>query len=165
MKRIGIGELERLLDRLNGKSYNAYRRLRGLVIDYGFAEAVFTKIQGDPHATPSILEVTIPYNSHKFPKDLLKAEFLTPFTDYLARVLFKVAKRFSWKCGSGYSGFIGIPKPSPRILRRSCVEVKGDDIVVRLFVGLPARGRRILGNKAKIMLLKSLPEIIKLIML
>jgi len=165
MKRISKSQLNDILQKIDGRRYSAYKRLRSIVIDYVYAKAVFTRVQSDPHAPPSILEITIPAQVHKLPKYLFKSEHIVPFTDYIARVLYRSATRFSRKRGSGFSGYIGIPKPSPRILRRSCVDVEKNNIILRSYIGLPARGRRILGEQAKAMLLNDVPELIKTIVM
>lgn len=154
MIRIGISELKELLRKIDGKRYSMYKKLRNLVINYDVAKAILTKIQGDPHAPPSIMEITIPSKVHKLPNKFLRGEFQTPLTDYIARVLYRVTRKYSRKCGSGYSCYIGIPKPGPWILKRSCVGVKNGDIVLRMYIGLPARNRRVLGNKASELLIK-----------
>ena len=156
--KVNEHKLREILNEIDGKRYSSYKKLGDLVIHYGTAKAYFTKIQGDPHAPPSVLEIVVSGKAHSFPYEFFRNE--VPFTDYLARELFKVTKRFSRKCGSGYSGYIGIPRPSPRILKRSCVEAKGRELILRIYIGLPARGRRILGNQAKKLLLDYAPKII-----
>ena len=157
MRIISSYELKSILHRMDGKRYNFYKKLRDFIIDYGIAKVHFTKIQGDPYAPPSILEMVISSKAHSFPYEFFRSE--VPFTDYLARELFRVTRKFSRKCGSGYSGYIGVPKPCPRILKRSCVETRDREIILRIYVGLPARGRRILGDQAKKLLLDYIPKI------
>ncbi len=159
---MNIEELDKLLSKLNYRGYTAYKRLRNLTINYEVARATFTKVQSDPHAPPSIMEIVVPSSSHKFPNDFFKSESLVPFTDYLARKLYNVTSKVRRKCGTGYSCYVGIPKPGPWILKRSSVEVRdGNDLIVRIYVGLPARGRRVLGDKAKTLLLEDVPKIIR----
>ena len=141
-------ELGRLLKRLDGKRYGAYKRLKGSVFDYAFAEATFTRIQGDPYAPPSVLEITIPHHAHNFPAEFFDEKESTAFLDYVARELYEKSLRMRRKSGTGNSGYIGCPRPGPWILRRSCAEISGRNLVLRIFVGLPARGRRILGKIA-----------------
>jgi len=160
-KVVSEEELEKLLRKLHGKRYGAYKRLRGVVFSYDVAEATFTKIQGDPYAPPSILEITIPPSVHGLPSKFFDERSVTPFLDFIARELYLSSVKLRKKCGTGNSGYLGIPKPGPWILRRSCTEVSGRNIILRLFVGLPARGRRILGNMALEILLDKIPEIVK----
>jgi len=159
--RITVTELEKLLVRLNGRRYSAYKRLRNKIIDYNIAKAALTKVQSDPHSPPSIIEVAIPYSSHRIPLEFFKGGRIVPFTDYIARVLYTTLKKYCKKCGSGYSCYMGIPKPSPRILRRSCVEVYRENLVLRFFIGLPAKGRRILGEKARVLLIDNITKVVK----
>ena len=137
MIELDISKFKELLQRIDGKSYSMYKKLRNLVINYDIAKIIFTKVQSDPHAPPSVVEIIIPSKVHRSPIKFLRPKSQTPFTDYVARVLYEITKKFSRKCGSGYSCYIGIPKPSPRILKRSCVEVKNGDIILRIYIGLP----------------------------
>ncbi|HIP63345.1 MAG TPA: ATP-binding protein, partial [Archaeoglobus profundus] len=165
MKYLIKDQLRRYLEKLDGRKYSGYKELKNIIIEYDGAKATFTKVQNDPHAPPSIMEITIPSSIHNFPQEFFENKSVIPFTDYIARVLYSVTKKYNRKCGSGYSCFIGIPKPSSRILLRSCVEVEdGNNIILRLYIGLPAKGRRILGDKAEILLLEVVPEVIKSIL-
>ena len=157
---LSLEGLKELLKGIDGKRFSTYKRLKGIVIDYRVAKARFTKVQPDPHAPPSIIEVVISKSSHGFPKELLTEPKSVPLTDYLARALYVVLRRLRRKCGTGYSCYLGIPKPGPWILKRSCVEVCGDDLILRWFIGLPARGRRVLGREARNLLLNDVPKVI-----
>ena len=161
---ISLSELKRLIRSIDGRGYGAYKRLKSLVVNYEIAKLRFTKVQGDPHAPPSIAEVVIPFRTHKLPEDLLKSEYMIPLTDFIARELYKITRSTRRKCGSGYSCYVGVPQPGPWILRRSCAEFEGRDLVLRFYVGLPARGRRVLGSQAAALLLEGIPKVIKHIM-
>jgi len=150
-----------IIKNINGKSYGSYKRFIGTMIDFKVACGKFTKVQGDPYAPPSIFEINVPKSVHKFSDKLLSSKCEVAFSDFITRVAYRACRRFSCKCGSGYSGYIGFPRPGPWILKRSCVEFVNGDLVLRLFIGLPARGRRILSDRAKFMLLKAVPAIIE----
>jgi len=158
--RVSVPEFRRILSSLNGKGYGAYKRLYGYTINFGRYEASLTHIQGDPHAPPSVIEFLIPPSTHKFPKDFFRNKNSVPFTDYLVRRLYRAAKARSSKCGLGNSCMLGIPRPSPRVLRRSSVEVYGENIVIRFFIGLPASGRRILGREASKLILEKASQVV-----
>ena len=158
---LGESDLREILKRLNGRRYGAYKRLRAKLLGYEFGEALLTRIQGDPYAPPSVIEITIPPNVHKLPNKFLDERCIIPLLDYLARLLHLHSRRLRRKCGTGNSGYLGTPKPSPCILRRSCVDISGRSLVFRLFIGLPAKGRRILGDKAREILLDKIPELVK----
>jgi len=89
---------------------------------------------------------------------------VTPFTDYLARKLYSSLAKVSERVGSGNSGYLGIPKLSNCILRRSSVDVKGRKLVLRFFVGLPAKGRRILGKEAEKIVYEKIPKVVRSIL-
>jgi len=166
MKKVDVSELMDILRRFNGRKYSLYGKLRNVhvVSDRGTYRLI--KVQGDPHAQPSIVEVILPYPRHGFPKKFLSGKNTIPFTDYITRKLHQICIRNSRKCGSGNSCYIGIPKPSPRILPRSSVEVNEKlDIILRFYVGLPAKGRRILGREAINVLCKKVPAIAKSVIL
>lgn len=158
--RLSPQELEGLLRRLDGKGYRGYKRLAGLTVDHGVCLATLTRVQGDPYAPPSVVEARVPRSAHRLPARLLSRERRVPLTDFLARRLHGILKSMSRKCGTGNSCYLGVPKPGPWILQRSCVEVEGGDLVLRFYVGLPARGRRILGAKARD-LLRAVPEVVE----
>ena len=161
-----IDDLARMLAKLEGKSYSLYRRLRNATIIYRDFKLKLTKIQGDPHAEPSIVEVLIPNSSHRFSSKFFEEKNITPFTDYISRSLHSICKKHSERCGSGNSCYIGIPKPGPWILRRSSVEVgENKSLILRFYVGLPARGRRVLGGEAVNIFRKKIPSIVKGIIL
>lgn len=160
-KIVGEEDLRKTLRKIDGKRYGAYKRLKGVMLDYDFGEAMLTRIQGDPYAPPSVIEITIPPSSHKISSKFFDERRLTPLIDYLARALYRISVKLREKCGTGNSGYIGVPKPSPCILRKSSADSSGRNIVFRIFVGLPARGRRILGKKAEEILLWKIPELVR----
>jgi len=157
-------ELKSMLLRMSGSGYGTYKRLYGVAVRFreGFTLRV-TRVQGDPHAPPSVVEVRVPNKVHRFPHRLLRKPNVVPFTDYLTRVLHNVTRSLRRKCGLGNSCYLGIPKPSPRILPRSSVEVNADNhsLIVRFFTGLPARGRRVEGREAAKLLIRDVRSIIQ----
>jgi len=166
MKVMKVSDLVEMLAKLEGKSYSLYRKLRNATIIYRNFKLKLTKIQGDPHAEPSIVEVLIPNGSHRFSSKFFEEKNITPFIDYISRSLHIICRKYSERCGSGNSCYIGIPKPGPWILRRSSVEVgENRTLILRFYVGLPARGRRILGNEAANIFHRKISNIVKDIML
>ncbi len=153
-------DLVRILNRIDGRGYGAYKCLKNLVIDYGLATGFFTRIQSDPYARPSVLELTISRRQHRFPLRFFSRMDRIAFTDYVCRVLYRLLKKLCRKCGSGYSCYMGVPKPSNRVLYRSCVETHGGSLVLRFYTGLPARGRRIISRHAKRLLVDSIEKIV-----
>ncbi len=146
--------------RVDGRGFRCYKRLlSGKIIEYDLFSLRVTRVQSDPYAPPSFIEVLL--EKHGFPERFFRDDNRVPFTDYLARRLYSLTRRYSRKCGSGYSCYIGIPRSGPWILYRSCVETIDNNIILRFYLGLPARGRRILGERARALFIDIIPRIIK----
>lgn len=152
--------LKSTLLRLDGASYKAYKDIRGnyqfpdftLIIDY---------VQGDPFAAPSKLRVKIPQSVAGFPKQLYKSKSReVALRDYLTRQFDRAANNVSSHRGTGKSGLIAITRYGQEVLERTAVFIDDDFLEVRFVVGLPARGRRILGRQATEMLCEDIPDIV-----
>ena len=151
------GTVRSILRRIDGRSYPAYKELRGsfrfpsflLYCDY---------IQGDPFASPSRIRLRA---EQSFPPEL----FATPerkvaLEDFLARRLAAaIPACVRGRRGTGKSGTIYIDAPGQQILERTAVLVNIDFIEARLSVGLPARGRTVLGGQAEQMFFQELPQL------
>ncbi len=176
----------KLLDLDNG-NYKAYREIQGsyefpdftLIIDY---------VQGDPFAAPSKLRIQVPYTVAGFPPELYNNPIREmALRDFLTRKFDRLAYEVSGRRGTGKSGMIAITKMGQEVLERTSVYLvkiappapkpepgtnpalqrakpiklsnqKG--VEVRLVVGLPAGGRRILGRQAAEMLCDDIPYIV-----
>ena len=145
---------------LDNASYKAYKDIRGsyqfdcftLVVDY---------VQGDPFASPSQLRAVIPQSIAKFPQPLYQSlSREIALRDYLVRQFNRSAKKVSSHRGTGKSGLIAIASLGQEVLMRNAVLVDDKSVEVRFEVGLPARGRRILGRQAAAMLCKDIPQIL-----
>jgi predicted ABC-class ATPase len=152
--------LNSTLFRLDNASYTAYKEIKGnyrfdnftLIIDY---------VQGDPFASPSQLRIIIPQTVAAFPRQLYRSHSReVGLRDYLARQFARVAQEISCHRGTGKSGLIAIASLSQEVLERTAVFVNDTQVEVRLVVGLPARGRRILGRQAATMLCEDIPKIV-----
>ncbi|MDC0832336.1 ABC-ATPase domain-containing protein [Geitlerinema sp. CS-897] len=146
-----------LLD-LDNRGYKAYKDIQGqyefpnftLIIDY---------VQGDPFASPSKLRVRVPQSVAKFPAEL----YNTPsrqvaLRDYLTRQFDSACHRVSQHRGTGKSGTIAVCRMGQEVLDRTSAYINDDWLELRFVVGLPARGRRILGRQAAYMLCEDVPE-------
>lgn len=152
--------LNSTLLKLDNASYKAYKDLYGnyqfedftLVIDY---------VQGDPFANPSQLRVIIPQTVANFPEQLYRSQSReVALRDYLARQFSQVASQLSCHRGTGKSGLIAIAPLGQEVLERTAVYINRERIEVRFVVGLPARGRKILGRQAAEMLCEDIPQIV-----
>jgi predicted ABC-class ATPase len=148
-----------LLRRIDGRSYPAYRDLKGRWM-LSQLELIVDHVQGDPFAAPSKVrlraQTDLGEGICRDPVRRMAAE------DWLLR-------RFGGglqgqRRGSGKSGQLRVYRPGPEILRRSAVRLSSDGMVeVRLEAGLPARGRRVLGKEAWALLSEDIPRAAKLL--
>jgi predicted ABC-class ATPase len=155
-------DLQRLLQRLDGRGYRAYKDLERA---YSFSrfQMIVDHAQADPFASPSRLRVRVPQSEAGFPEETFgnKSREIA-LRDFLTR-------RFEEAClslvrgdrGSGKSGRISIDRPGQQILERTSVLVSPEWVEARFTVGLPAFGRRIAGRAAAEMLLSELPAVVE----
>jgi len=148
------------LKHLDGKNYTAYKDIKDtyhfmdftLIIDY---------VQGDPFASPSRFRVQVPQHIAGFPRDTYynKSREIA-LADFLARQFRSIAYRLFKSRGTGKSGELNMPVMGPEILERTNVVVNEHHVEARFHVGLPARGRRILGLQAMELLCEELPLLV-----
>ncbi|MDD2979767.1 MAG: ABC-ATPase domain-containing protein [Hespellia sp.] len=156
--------LEQQLGQIDGKSYPAYKGLRG---QYDFQEykLFIEHVQGDPFASPSKLRVEVPGRLSAFPEwTYQKKENRIALQDFLLRGFYQQTGRFTHKAkGSGKSGVMSVSRCGQEILERTGCEVKAADgsVTVRLEVGFPANGRRIQAMELRKILFEFLPMCVK----
>ncbi|WP_425422955.1 ABC-ATPase domain-containing protein [Phaeodactylibacter xiamenensis] len=151
-------QLQSTLHHLDGKSYKAYREIRGQYAFEGFDLSI-DHVQGDPFAAPSRVRVRI---RNTFP-DWAQANKSrrTALCDYLNRQFSRACRRFSkGNRGSGKSGAVFIAQPGQEILERTSVVLRDDWMEARFRVGLPAFGRRIAGRQAAAIFEQEIPQIV-----
>ncbi|MDP6126280.1 MAG: ABC-ATPase domain-containing protein, partial [Candidatus Latescibacteria bacterium] len=142
-------DLAASVERIDGQGYRSYKQIKGRY-DFGDFVLVIDHVQGDPFAQPSRLRAIVPQTTAKIPpkyfssfsrevglRDFLTRQFSSAVTATPAR-----------RRGSGKSGLIVIDRPPQEILERTSVMVDNREVEARFLVGLPADGRRILGNDA-----------------
>ncbi len=153
--------LQRLLYRIDGKGYPAYKDIRGRY-DFEDFTLFVDHVQGDPFAAPSRLRVQLSMKKAGFPAETRAGcSRLVALRDYLARTFASACRSVSDRSrGSGKSGLIGMDLPGQEILERSSIIVTDDLVEARFVMGLPARGRRILGRQAAAMLCDELPKVV-----
>ncbi len=155
-------DLRRILSRIDGRGYPAYKDLRGA---YAFPryDLYIDHVQGDPFAAPSRLRVRVPLREVGLPDWATSSPSRrVALRDWVARRFAAAIRRYSkGSRGSGKSGRIGIDVPGQEILDRSAVLLDGRALEVRFTVGLPAAGRRILGREAEAIFFQELPRIVE----
>ena len=125
-------ELRNLLQRIDHKSYPAYKDTRGSY-DFGNYVLSIDHVQGDPFAAPSKVSVHVRGGAAKFPADLyrMKCRRLA-VCDYLLRQFGRELERVSFKAkGSGKSGLLAVSRPGQEVLERTACqmdEAKGDSL-------------------------------------
>ncbi|MGB3491407.1 MAG: ABC-ATPase domain-containing protein [Elainellaceae cyanobacterium] len=162
-----------LLD-LDQKSYRAYKQIKG---HYAFEDftLIIDHVQGDPFAAPSRVRVQVPQRDRHgnpiagFPAELFHSRSREiALRDYLTRQFDQVASRLKEKRGSGKSGLVAlaclgvarIAPPVQQVLERSALWVNAQQVEARFVVGLPARGRSILGRQAAELLCDDIEAIV-----
>ncbi|MBS4535045.1 ABC-ATPase domain-containing protein [Clostridium sp. D2Q-14] len=155
-------ELEKILDKIDGKGYKAYKELRG---QYNFMNFTLSidYVQGDPFAAPSRIRVTVPEKKAGFKSTLYDTKYKKrAVVDYLSRTMAKnIHKNYKGVEGSGKSGLLSIGYCGQEILERNYVIIDENIVEARLTVGLPAAGRRVLGRKAKSIFFEAIPKIVE----
>ena len=154
------GVLESDLRRIDGRPYGFYKDLRGQAYALGPYELRFDHIQGDPFASPSRVRIDIPTGRAALPAwSYAGATARRASADFVHRALLRSLSVSRGKLGSGKSGLLEIMAVGQQVLERTAVLVRPNgDLRVRLSVGLPAAGRRILGREAAQLLTHRLSE-------
>jgi predicted ABC-class ATPase len=156
-----MADLQRLLHRIDGKGYPAYKDIRG---SYAFDDFTLfiDHVQGDPFATPSRVRVRLPMSVAGFPPDTrTNRSRLIALRDFLAGAFSGECRAVSDRSrGSGKSGLIAMDTPGQEILERSSIMVTDEFVEARFVVGLPAQGRRVRGRQAAAMLCDDVPKIV-----
>ncbi|HEX2188580.1 MAG TPA: ABC-ATPase domain-containing protein [Longimicrobiaceae bacterium] len=156
------GELERELRGLDGRGYRDYERIAGEYAAPGFT-FVIDHVQGDPFADPSRVRALLPPESAGLPEWALRSPARRlAAADFLNRALHREAGALSSDRGSGKSGEIAVLRPGQEVLERSALRVGADGgVEARFRVGLPARGRTILGRAAAELLARDVPALVE----
>lgn len=157
--------LEQQLEQLDGRSYSAYKRLKG---SYAFPDFVLTlsHIQGDPFAAPSRVSLWVGHPQGQWPKKYWQEPVRQiVLADFLHRQINHLIPQIQQRRGSGKSGCLSVAPTSQAVLARTAVQVTSNGIEhgieLRLGVGLPAFGRRIAGQAASDLLMQDLPRLVR----
>lgn len=157
-----LKDLSKILNNIDGKGYKAYKDIRGQYKGQNFVLSI-DYVQGDPFASPSRIRVTVPNDKAKFPSELYNTPYkLKGAVDFLSRTFSKNINRIYKNVGgSGKSGTLSIGHCGQEIIERNYVIINEDIVEARLELGLPAAGRRILGEKAEYIFIEVIPKIVE----
>jgi predicted ABC-class ATPase len=153
-------DLRRILHRIDGRGYRAYKDIEGR-----FAAGALTlfidHVQGDPFAAPSKVRIRLEQSAAGLPAELHRnAVRRLALEDFIARrVADAIGRAGGGARGSGKSGLIEIDSGRQEVLERTAVVVTPGWVEARLYVGLPAAGRRVLGRQAEAILCQELARI------
>jgi len=155
-------DLEKILFSMDGKSYSVYKSLKG---EYRFEKYVLAidHVQSDPYAPPSKMRVIMDRKICGIPYELTDTKDKNiAVSDFLTRNFYReIQKSGNDSTGTGGSGRIFIDRCGQEILERTSVLIKEDKVEVRFEMGMPARGRRIMGKAAQKIIFQQLPEIVE----
>ncbi len=146
---------------LDGKGYKAYLSIVG-EYDLGTFRLYIDHVQGDPFASPSRLRVRVPQERAGFSQELYQSRIrTTALTDFITRrFAAAIGKYVKGHRGTGSSGRVEVDEGRQEVLERTSCVVNAQFVEVRFCVGLPAAGRRCLGQEAAAVLLKEIPQLV-----
>lgn len=157
-------ELRNLLNRIDHKSYPAYKDTRGMYQFPGYILSI-DHVQGDPFASPSKVSVHVKGAVAGFPKELFCGKCQrVALQDDLTRQFGRAAERYAFKAkGSGKSGLISVSRCGQEVLERTACQMdeKSGDIILRMEIGFPANGRTINARELEKILFDFLPDCVK----
>ncbi|UCH63877.1 MAG: ABC-ATPase domain-containing protein [Fidelibacterota bacterium] len=157
-----IQSLRQHLNGLDGKDYGAYQSLTG-AYSYPTFELLIDQIPKDPYAPPhtGVYRVRVEWDQARFPGEMIASGIRAiAFRDYLTRRIHANCLEYSKRRGTGNSGIIAIAEPGQEILERTSVVFDAQYIEARMFLGLPASGRRIRADTAAKMIFEELPQVV-----
>ena len=155
-------ELRRMLRRIDGKGYRAYRDIHGRY-DFGEYSLSVDHVQGDPFAAPSRVSVRLGIEEAGFGPELVANRVRRiALSDFLTRAFQKAIDAVvRGRRGTGHSGLFQIDVGAQEVLESNSVVFESAALEARFTVGLPASGRRVLGKQADDMLFMELPQIVR----
>lgn len=153
--------LEQLLRESDGRSYPAYRAIKGSW-DLEAFTLVVSHVQGDPFAAPSRVRILLDADQAGLPDFARTGEARRwGVAALMARTFARRAVAKSVSRGSGRSGEIRMEDPGQLVVPQTAVSIsESGAIEARCTVGLPAKGRRVAGHDAVALLLRDLATLV-----
>ena len=151
-------DLRLTLARIDGCGYRAYRDLAG-GWSCGDCDLFVDHVQADPFAAPSRLRLRLAPGAAGLPPALFSGRTRrVALEDLLARRADTALGGGGDRRGSGRSGELRVDAGAQEVLERTAVVIdESGGVELRLQVGLPAAGRRVLGREAETVLCRDLP--------
>ena len=151
--------LKATLSRIDGRAYRGYRDL-SRYYEMGALDLAFDQIQADPFAAPSSPSPSADLTLGFMESDVQNPVRRRALADFLARRISRACDDLSQRRGSGSSGVIRTFGGGQEVLDRAAVVFADHHLQVRLRLGLPAQGRRVLGRQAQAMLCDDLQRLV-----
>ncbi len=153
-------DLRTALRRIDGRGYKAYRDVAGAWVAHEYALHV-DRVQGDPFAAPSYVRVRVGAHVARIPPELHEGPVRRiALEDHLARRVREAIRRaVKGHRGTGKSGAVQVDAGGQEVLERTAVRIEPEWVEMRLQVGLPAAGRRVLAREAEQILCHELPDV------
>lgn len=142
--------LQQKLLSIDGKGYGAYKSIQG-EYSCGWLQIFVDHVQADPFAPPSRLRARADHETCGFPRELYSDRAgRIALQDFLARSVYRQFKLATPpdRSGTGKSGLLVIDRCGQEMLERTAVLVTDNFVEARISLGLPARGRTVLGREA-----------------
>lgn len=153
--------LQKILNKIDRKGYKAYKDLEG-EYNLGLCTIFIDHVQSDPFAPPSRFRARVSANKGGFPEELVTCSAERIATeDFLARCFDSAIHQKAKVAENTPKINITVDRGRQEILDRSAAVFKKEYVEARFSVGLPARGRTILGKQAAEILCNILPDIIE----
>lgn len=154
--------LRETLLRLEGRGYRDYKQAKGRYA-FGDFDLELEYVQGDPFANPSRVRLFVPARTAALPGFALRSDDRRrAAADYVHRALYASFADQPIPGGSGRSGELDLARPGQQVLERSAVQLSASgELELRIGVGLPAKGRRILGEAAGRLLCDAVPAAVR----
>lgn len=151
--------LFQILKSLDGQKYGAYKRLTDTYA-YDNFRLTIDHIQADPYASPSKVRIIQDKATTGIPEHLVDSKLKRiAVSDFLTRNIYSEIHNLTKQQGHKHSNIM-IDSCGPEILERSAVTITDNSIEVCLEIGLPAKGRKILGKTATHIFTTLVPEIV-----
>lgn len=157
-----MNDLKKELSRIDGKGYKAYKDIQGSY-SFGKFRLMIDYVQGDPFASPSKIRYLIPRENTIVEEEWFEnRQRKIALEDHIARsVADAIQKNAPKSMGTGKSGMVMNDRPGQEVMERTAVTVTAKEITVCLSVGLPARGRSVLGQQADKLFFNHLPKMLE----
>jgi predicted ABC-class ATPase len=155
-------DLRRILARIEGKGYKAYKDIEG-AYNFGDFLLFIDHVQGDPFASPSRVRVQVSQRRAGFPEWLYQNKVrAVALQDFLIRKFSEAIREIAQGSrGIGGGGRFRVDTPGQEVLDRAACGINRERVEIRFTMGLPSAGRTILSRQAEEMFFGEFPRIVE----